>query len=272
MDEMDTFPNPNSLNQRSTKTEHTLKKRPNEIIIDQAKQKHQFLIHIGPNKIPVYFPYEPYQIQIAYMERVIESLENKHNALLQSPTGTGKTLCLLCASLGWLNYKRLQNPNGDKSKPIRILYSSRTHTQLKQVMKELKTTVYKPFCTTIGSRDHYCIKREFNNLKGTILNSSCAKARRAKKKVFQQETQNEFEEVIDNCRFYQNDNELMSYTIPKLFNPDSIKGNELMDIEDLKVHGKINKYCPYYVSMKIINDVDILFLPYNYVLEKKVIF
>lgn len=41
------------------------------------------------NGIPIKFPYEnPYNIQIKYMEKVIESLEHKKHALLESPTGT----------------------------------------------------------------------------------------------------------------------------------------------------------------------------------------
>lgn len=267
MEDLDTFANPNH---RTAGPSFSLKKRPNEILLDQAKLKHQFLVNLGPNEsIPVYFPYEPYPIQVAYMQKVIESLETKQNALLQSPTGTGKTLCLLCASLSWLNYRRgLEKNSNQRNTPIRLLYSSRTHAQLKQVVKELKTTVYKPFCTTIGSRDHYCVKREFMNLKGTLLNSSCAKARKLRNKVYQQESQSE--DGIDSCRYYQTENEMVNYTVPKLFNPGSIKGSEIMDIEDLKSDGKINKYCPYYITMKIINDVDILFLPYNYLLEKKV--
>lgn len=40
------------------------------------------------NGIPVKFPYEnPYPIQIKYMKRVIESLEHKKHAILESPTG-----------------------------------------------------------------------------------------------------------------------------------------------------------------------------------------
>ena len=55
--------------------------------------------------IEVTFPFKPYQVQIDYMEKVIESLQTHQNAVLESPTGTGKTLCLLCAALAWRKHE-----------------------------------------------------------------------------------------------------------------------------------------------------------------------
>ena len=54
----------------------------------------------------VYFPFKPYECQTEYMTRVIEALTQRQNALLESPTGTGKTLSLLCSSLAWLKTER----------------------------------------------------------------------------------------------------------------------------------------------------------------------
>lgn len=52
--------------------------------------------------IAVQFPFEPYQLQRNYMAKVLECLQNSTNGVLESPTGTGKTLCLLCATLAWI--------------------------------------------------------------------------------------------------------------------------------------------------------------------------
>nr|AAP06046.1 similar to GenBank Accession Number BC000673 helicase-like protein NHL in Homo sapiens [Schistosoma japonicum] len=53
--------------------------------------------------VEIDFPYQPYDCQLEYMTKVLLSLNQGKHAILESPTGTGKTLCLLCASLAWLD-------------------------------------------------------------------------------------------------------------------------------------------------------------------------
>ena len=40
--------------------------------------------------LPVEFPFKPYDSQLIYMEKVLLALTSKQNAILESPTGTGK--------------------------------------------------------------------------------------------------------------------------------------------------------------------------------------
>ena len=56
--------------------------------------------------VKVHFPFRPYGCQIEYMNRVMQALNDGKNALLESPTGTGKTLSLLCATLAWVRHQR----------------------------------------------------------------------------------------------------------------------------------------------------------------------
>ncbi|KAF2205065.1 ATP-dependent RNA helicase-like protein chl1 [Delitschia confertaspora ATCC 74209] len=51
-------------------------------------------------------PYEPYEIQKQFMSAVYDCLESGKVGIFESPTGTGKTLSLICSSLTWLrDYK-----------------------------------------------------------------------------------------------------------------------------------------------------------------------
>ncbi|KAK7842696.1 regulator of telomere elongation helicase 1 like protein [Quercus suber] len=105
--------------------------------------------------IDVDFPFEAYDSQLVYMEKVIQSLQQKCNALLESPTGTGKTLCLLCATLAWRkslggfstgmrerssqsegSISDVSPSQGARSKLPTIVYASRTHSQIRQVLNE----------------------------------------------------------------------------------------------------------------------------------------
>lgn len=46
-------------------------------------------------------PLQPYPPQYALMERLILAAKRRQHALVESPTGTGKSLALLCGSLAW---------------------------------------------------------------------------------------------------------------------------------------------------------------------------
>ncbi|KAG9035892.1 ATP-dependent DNA helicase chl1 [Tulasnella sp. JGI-2019a] len=49
------------------------------------------------------FPYDPpYSIQLDLMHHLYTSIESRKLAIMESPTGTGKTLSLLCGTLTWL--------------------------------------------------------------------------------------------------------------------------------------------------------------------------
>ncbi|KAM6494135.1 Helicase C-terminal domain containing protein [Amanita muscaria] len=55
-----------------------------------------------PDSFPA-FPYDPpYQIQVDLMRHLYTAIEEKKVTIVESPTGTGKTLSLLCAGMTWL--------------------------------------------------------------------------------------------------------------------------------------------------------------------------
>ncbi|KAJ9144707.1 ATP-dependent RNA helicase chl1 [Pleurostoma richardsiae] len=65
----------------------------------------------GDTPVDFHHPYTPYGVQLQFMRAVYDVLSqgDGHVGILESPTGTGKSLSLICASLTWLrNHKKAQ--------------------------------------------------------------------------------------------------------------------------------------------------------------------
>jgi regulator of telomere elongation helicase 1 len=98
-----------------------------------------------------------------------KAINSKEHCLLESPTGTGKTLSILTSALGWLHNQHKNKLNGD----CKIFYATRTHSQIKQLVKELKATCYNPIIALLGSRDQLCVNKDLNDIYGAEKNNKC---------------------------------------------------------------------------------------------------
>uniref|UniRef100_A0A9J7XHR3 Regulator of telomere elongation helicase 1 n=1 Tax=Cyprinus carpio carpio TaxID=630221 RepID=A0A9J7XHR3_CYPCA len=217
--------------------------------------------------VSVDFPFTPYPCQEDYMNKVIECLQNKVNGVLESPTGTGKTLCLLCSALGWREHfkdtisarKIAERMGGAELFPDRamsswgtaatdgdtptyytdipkIIYASRTHSQLTQVISELKNTSYRPKICVLGSREQLCINQEVMRHESNHIKVHMCRAKVSSR----------------SCVFYNN--------------VDGMKTK----IRDIPVELCVSyNVCPYYLSRTLKQHADVIFMPYNYLLDPK---
>ncbi|XP_060530733.1 regulator of telomere elongation helicase 1 homolog [Cylas formicarius] len=234
------------------------------------------MVVVNIKGISVNFPFEPYEIQKDYMEKVIECLQDECVGVLESPTGTGKTLSLLCSSLAWLETKKAQiqaqhkmplfngteneflvelnNELGAKGGKLAsgrsflglptVIYSSRTHTQLQQAMQELKRTSYKYMrASVLASRDQLCIHPDV--LAENDMNTRI--------------TMCQLKLASGTCHFYNRVDQKKEDPI--------LTELSVIDIEDIVKVGRKHSFCPYYMTKELQKRADIIFTPYNYLFD-----
>ncbi|GAB5036393.1 atp-dependent rna helicase ddx11-like protein 8-like [Nannochloropsis oceanica] len=64
-------------------------------------------------ELPIPFPFQPYPAQKALMQQLYQTLDTGHVGLFESPTGTGKSLSLICAGLYWLKERQRKDDAGE---------------------------------------------------------------------------------------------------------------------------------------------------------------
>ncbi|XP_032691558.1 Fanconi anemia group J protein homolog [Odontomachus brunneus] len=236
--------------------------------------------------VKVKFPIKPYPCQKAVMSKLISGCTKEENCLIESPTGSGKTLALLCGVLGWQEQYRenihknnaeydnamdIENccgADGDASFNLspndksydkisskatqrmpKIFYCTRTHNQIGQIVKELKTTAYKhKRMTILSSRTYTCIQ-DTNKNKDEL----CHELLDPKKS--------------NRCPYYNEKNKKDMAT----FEAINCLGLETpWDIEDLISLGKLYQACPYYAAKSLMSDAEIIMCPYNYIIDPKI--
>eukprot|EP00041_Stephanoeca_diplocostata_P014008 m.251555 g.251555 ORF g.251555 m.251555 type:complete len:196 (-) comp19540_c0_seq5:2788-3375(-) len=57
-----------------------------------------------PEEFP--FPFKPYNVQQDFMKCLFSTIENGGMGVFESPTGTGKSMSMICGALAWLKANR----------------------------------------------------------------------------------------------------------------------------------------------------------------------
>ena len=252
--------------------------------------------------ISVDFPFEAYDVQLVYMEKVVMALEAGSNALLESPTGTGKTLCLLCAALGWRRAQlKKQQPAAVPSQSgrrrrhpqrLRPAAPSRTsvcadggadggrrragrrparrggrarrppaahHLRLANALAapaggtRARRTAHRPLVCMLGSREQLCCHPEISKRPGPGQAAGCQALVAAQ-----------------GCGYYRKLQEVKRKN-GRVAHPEESKpegSRRIGVIEDFVKEAKGQDLCPFH-SRELQATSDVLFLPYNYLLDPK---
>lgn len=129
-------------------------------------------------------------------------------------------------------------PKMPRMKPPKIFYATRTHSQIAQVVKELKRSGFTPRMAVLASKQHYCVNSHARAQ--TSLEEACEDLLKDSK-----------------CDYFKGTAVMLH----------SETTRQVHDIEDLCKAGKRNKGCPYYLSRRLAEDAELVFGPYNYLVD-----
>ncbi|EJW03051.1 DNA repair helicase (rad3) [Edhazardia aedis USNM 41457] len=193
-------------------------------------------------------PFKPYEAQRITTSQILDSICTSTSSLIESPTGTGKTYSILCSVLSYLsNTKSFKDSRDTKdskennNRKPKIFICTRTHKQISQMLDSLRKLSDVPQIAVLSSRTQLCINQIVKI--ASDRNDACLKL--IKKK--------------NGCKYFENTDSLAQNLSSKI-----------MDIEELAKAGKTMAGCPYFAMRKLQATADIIFAPYNYLVDPSI--
>lgn len=228
-----------NISERNLQNQQNMTKNVSSINVELKNQE--------LNHLSIRMPFKPYEYQKESIEKILWALHTgQKNIMFESPTGTGKTQTILTSLLSHIEY---QAKIGKMNKKPKVLFFTRTVTQMNQIIREVKQTSYNVKATILASRNYLCLNEEvMKSESGTSKKILCSQKIKDKSCQFKS---NYFSEG-------KNSKE-----------PREFIGNEISDIEDLRKMGTKCQVCPYYYSKSIVNSCDVIVLSYNYLIERE---
>ena len=250
-------------------------------------------------------PYSPYTSQVQIIETLSTALHEGSHCIVESPTGTGKTLALLCATLHYhseLRKKspmmlkqvirsRVENRESEHQLPITIRGANRLKKAISAPRNpSLLNTELEVFC---GEEENGDSLLESGNIVPPIFyasrtHSQLAQAVSELRKMSRGSVhmnllagRNQYcvnERVRTSLPHERNNLGEMCDKAVLLNQCSSWEGYDALaelvsskphewNIEDLIQEGKSQDGCPYYASRELVNTAYITFCPYNYLLN-----
>ncbi|CAJ1443372.1 unnamed protein product [Effrenium voratum] len=230
--------------------------------------------------LELFFPRAPLASQLQLMSAACVALGDPRPraALLESPTGTGKTLALLSSVLAFQQkcFRSWQEgggvlppapaiksmrPGEELTTPVpRVVWIARTHDQLEHAVAELRRLPYRPLQSLRISRERFCLHPFVQQ--AIDKSAACEMATVTR-------NGNALGGGISGCVHLDNA-EAIGYPSTATHRAKFEAGGKLAvyDIEDLVKEGHDTHTCPYHAAMDLTNEgAGIVFATYPQMLD-----
>ncbi len=194
-----------------------------------------------------YMPYEPRGCQMAIIEDIRNALNGGRHIVMESGTGTGKTIVSLAASL-----------EHAKERGKKIVYLTRTISQSDQVMRELRSigTIRQVSGIAVTGRNKSCPLYRgspgFESLSPNVLSMMCDERK-------QKSTRGQ----AGGCRYFDR----VKTELPAI---EEYCKKEFPTSEALDRYCEKLGACPYEAKKALMRKMDVIAVPYVHILSKDI--